>query len=211
MSPVVVDECLDMTDTSESSSSHSSDSEGDIEECNSEMSPDECSDVELLDMTRMSESSSSHSSDSEEDIEELLIEQAKTRRCQVACLSSVEDLLRLQRHEIQIGRASEREAEYELTEDVPVGADAEHGYWSIRVRTDIPEEYHSMKIVNVSQISNQIFNDITEMGPRVTDRMGRALFEQRSSMFKKRKVFMPWFELFQKIWENSRIWYKHRF
>jgi len=105
-----------------------------------------------------------------------MIEQAKTRRCEVACLSSIEDLRRLQRHQIQIGRPSEHETEYELTEDVPVGVEAEqHGYWSIRVRTDIPEEYHSMKFVNVSQISNQMFNRMN--GSSVTYRMGSVLFE----------------------------------
>jgi len=72
-------------------------------------------------------------------------------------LTSVEDLRRLKRHEIQIQKPNDHEVEFEVmpTEEVPKGVEAEeHGYWSIRVRTDIPEAYHFMRTVNVSEIFN---------------------------------------------------------
>jgi hypothetical protein len=80
-----------------------------------------------------------------------MIDRGKGRQ---ACdLTSVEDLRRLKRHQIEIQKPNDHEIEFEVmpTEEVPKGVEAEeHGYWSIRVRTDIPEAYHFMRIVNVS-------------------------------------------------------------
>ena len=64
---------------------------------------------------------------------------------------SVEDLAKIPRSRIEVLKPDYNELQFELTDDVPKGDEVpKEGHWSIRIRTDLPEKYHHMKIVIVS-------------------------------------------------------------
>lgn len=66
-------------------------------------------------------------------------------------VKSVADLQKLKPSQIEVLEPSEKELEFELTENVPTGIEAEkHGYWFIRIRTDLPEKFHRGATVIVS-------------------------------------------------------------
>ena len=65
----------------------------------------------------------------------------------------VAELQKLNPSEIEVLEPDEREIVYETipSEEVPTGVEAESdGYWFMRIRTELPEEFHRRATVQVS-------------------------------------------------------------
>lgn len=80
-------------------------------------------------------------------------------------ITTVEDLRARDRSKILVLPPEDDEELLEDTDDVPSEEEAlkiPGGFWSIRIRTDLPEEYHHMRPVIVSEIMTEncyiIFN-----------------------------------------------------
>ena len=67
-------------------------------------------------------------------------------------IRTVEELRAEARHAIQVLPPDEYKEEFETTENVPTDEEAkEDGYWSIRIWTELPDQYHFMAPVIVSK------------------------------------------------------------
>lgn len=71
-------------------------------------------------------------------------------------VTTVDELRAVPRHALQVLPPDDFEEVFEITEDVPTEEKAkEDGYWSIRIRTGLPEKFHFMAPVIVSIETNQ--------------------------------------------------------